>query len=151
MIAAFDAQNRVSRSVRAFFTEHDLLVTPTLGQLPAPHNTLRYDDTSHTVATWLRSMFKYGPFTAVFNCSGQPAISLPLGHSERGLPIGVQLVAAYGRENLLLQVAAQLEQAMPWKGRTPPVRCSDADGPSSASRRSSPGLRRRHAGDVRRA
>jgi amidase len=53
-------------------------------------------------------MFDYGPFTAPFNIGGQPAISLPLGHSRAGLPIGVQLVAPYGREDLLLRVAGAL-------------------------------------------
>jgi amidase len=109
----------VSRSAGAFFTRHDLLITPTLGQPPAPHGTLRYDDPGHTMASWLESLFDYGPFTAVFNISGQPAISLPLGQSTGGLPIGVQIVAAYGREDLLFQVAAQLEHAVPWKDRTP--------------------------------
>jgi len=119
LIAALDAHNRVSRSVGTFFAGYDLLITPTLGQLPAPHGTLRYDDADHTVTSWLQSLFDYGPFTVVFNMSGQPAVSLPLGHSETGLPIGVQLVAAYGREDVLLRAAAQLERAIPWKDRTP--------------------------------
>ncbi len=117
----FDAQNQITRSVGAFFTAYDLLVTPTLGRLPAPHGTLRYDDPGHTVTSWLTSLFEYGPFTVVFNMSGHPAISLPLGHSASGLPIGVQLVAAYGREDLLLRVAARLEEALPWKDRVPGV------------------------------
>ncbi|MFI7705074.1 amidase [Nonomuraea sp. NPDC049480] len=121
LLAAFNAQNRVTRSVSAFLTEYDLLVTPALGRLPAPHGTLRYDDPGHTVISWLESLTDYGPFTVVFNITGQPAISLPLGTSEDGLPIGVQIVAPYGREDLLFQVAAQLEQAMPWKDRIPPV------------------------------
>jgi len=119
LIAAFDAQNRVTRSVGAFFTEYDLLVTPTLGQLPAPHGTLQYDNPDHTLTSWLQQLFDYGPFTVVFNISGQPAISLPLGQSQSGLPIGVQFIAPYGREDQLLRIAAQLEQAMPWKDRTP--------------------------------
>ncbi|WP_066361258.1 amidase [Herbidospora mongoliensis] len=119
MMAAFGAQNQVTRSVAGFFTGYDLLVTPTLARLPAPHGTLRYDDPDHTLTSWLTSIFDYGPFTMVFNVSGQPAISLPLGHSARGLPIGVQIAAAYGREDLLFRIAAQLEQAMPWKDRTP--------------------------------
>ena len=57
-------------------------------------------------------------YTAPFNISGQPAISLPMHWTEDGLPVGVQLVAAYGREDQLLQVAAQLEQAAPWADRT---------------------------------
>ena len=119
LVSALDACNRVTRSVGAFFAEYDLLVTPTLGQLPAPHGTLRYDDPAHTTRSWLESMFAYGPFTAVFNISGQPAISLPLAQSQSGLPIGVQIIAPYGREDLLFQIAAQLEQAMPWNHRTP--------------------------------
>ena len=118
LVAAFDAQNRITRSVGAFFCEHDLLVTPTVGQLPAPHGTLEQDNPDHTTRTWLESLFDYGPFTAVFNISGQPAISLPLAHSAYGLPIGVQLIAPYGREDLLFHIAAQLEQAMPWGQRS---------------------------------
>jgi amidase len=111
-VAVFDARNRVARSVGAFFCEHDLLVTPTMGQLPAPHGTLNQDDPDHTTRTWLESLFAYGPFTVVFNVSGQPAISLPLEQSACGLPIGVQLVAPYGREDLLFRVAAQLDPAL---------------------------------------
>jgi amidase len=119
MMAAIDAQHRVTRPIGLFFTRHDLLVTPTLGQLPAPHGTLDYDNPDYTARAWLRRLFEYGPFTAPFNVSGHPAISLPLGQSRDGLPIGVQLVAAYGREDLLLRVAAQLEQAVPWRDRRP--------------------------------
>jgi amidase len=119
--AGFAAANSVSRAVGEFFTGYDVLITPTLGQLPSPHGSLRYDDPGHTLESWLRSIFDYGPFTEAFNISGEPAISLPLGQSRDGLPIGVQLVAPYGREDLLFQVAAQLEQAMPWSDRRPPV------------------------------
>ncbi|WP_344942486.1 amidase [Sphaerisporangium flaviroseum] len=121
VMAAVGAQHQVTRPIGLFFTRYDLLVTPTLGQLPAPHGTLGYDDPDHSVRSWLRRIFEYGPFTAPFNVSGNPAISLPLGQSREGLPIGVQLVAAYGREDLLLRVAAQLEQAAPWKHRRPPI------------------------------
>ncbi|MGH7823368.1 MAG: amidase family protein, partial [Candidatus Binatia bacterium] len=62
-----------------------------------------------------------GAFTAIFNVTGQPAISLPLHWSAEGLPIGVQLVAAFGREDLLIRAAAELEQALAWSGRRPPI------------------------------
>lgn len=121
VLAAVDAQHRVTRPVGLFFNRHDLLVTPTLGQLPAPHGALDYDNPDHTVRSWLRRLLEYGPFTAPFNVSGHPAISLPLGQSRSGLPIGVQFVAGYGREDVLLRVAGQLERAVPWRDRQPPV------------------------------
>jgi amidase len=121
VLAALDAQHRVTRTIGIFFTEYDLLVTPTLGQLPVRNGTLDYGNPRYSLRSWLRRIFDYGPFTAPFNISGNPAISLPLGESREGLPIGVQLVAAQGREDLLLQVAAQLEQALPWKDRQPPI------------------------------
>jgi amidase len=58
------------------------------------------------------------------NISGQPAISLPLHWTPDGLPVGVQLVAAIGREDLLLRVAAQLEEAAPWSDCLPPLHAS---------------------------
>ena len=59
------------------------------------------------------------PFTMPFNVTGQPAISLPLHHTDEGLPFGVQLVAAPWREDLLLSVASQLERALPWHDHQP--------------------------------
>ncbi|MGH8597409.1 MAG: amidase family protein, partial [Gammaproteobacteria bacterium] len=60
-------------------------------------------------------------FTAPFNVSGSPAISVPMGWSTTGLPIGVQLVARDCDEAMLIRVAAQLEQARPWQHRKPPI------------------------------
>ena len=69
----------------------------------------------------MRRAGRFVPFTPAFNMSGQPAISLPLHWNADGLPIGVQLVAAYGREDVLIRVAAQLEAAHPWADRHPPT------------------------------
>ncbi len=97
----------------------DVLVTPTLGEPPPRLGELvpPADDPLAGLERALGVM----PFTAMFNITGQPAISLPLHWNDAGLPIGVQLVAAYGREDLLLDLAAQLEQAQPWVDRRPPL------------------------------
>lgn len=97
----------------------DLLLTPTMAVLPPPLGEMK-----PTPQDPLRGFLRSTPvvaFTAPFNVTGQPAISLPLQMSASGLPIGVQLVASYGREDLLLRVAAQLEKTQPWANRLPPV------------------------------
>jgi len=97
----------------------DLLLTPTLPQPPPPLGTftpVREDP----VAAGMRAA-QFAGFTSPFNMTGQPAISLPLEWNDEGLPIGIQLAAAYGREDLLIRVAAQLEQARPWAERRPPI------------------------------
>ncbi len=93
----------------------DILMTPTLGGLPAPVGTFA-NDRANPMAPFAHSA-RYVPFTPAFNASGQPAISLPLHWSSAGLPVGVQFVAAYGREDLLFRLAGQLEEAMPWSDR----------------------------------
>ena len=70
----------------------------------------------------MRRATTFVPFTPPFNISGQPGINVPLWWNEDGLPIGIQLVAAYGREDLLIRVASQLEQAAPWADRRPDLR-----------------------------
>ena len=98
----------------------DLLLTPTLGEPPLPLGTL--DATPDNPMHGYIRAAEFVPFTVQFNVNGQPGISLPLYWNAEGLPIGTQLVAAYGREDLLLRVAAQLEHARPWADRRPPVR-----------------------------
>jgi amidase len=97
----------------------DLLLTPTMAEPPVPLGT--FATTPDNPWTGLLRSGPYTPFTPAFNMTGQPAISLPLHESADGLPIGVQLVAAYGRDDLLLSVATQLEAAAPWADRRPRV------------------------------
>jgi amidase len=94
----------------------DLLLTPTMAKPPAPLGEIRGDDAEGA----LLHATPYAAFTVPFNVTGQPAMSVPLWWSD-GLPIGVQLVAAPGREDVLFRVAAQLEAARPWIDRRPPV------------------------------
>jgi amidase len=97
----------------------DLLLSPTMGEPPPPLGS--FDDSGpDPMATFGRG-FVDGCFTAVCNATGQPAISLPLHWSEDGLPMGSQLIAPYGREDLLLRIAARLEAERPWADRAPPT------------------------------
>ncbi len=97
----------------------DLLVTPTVCEPPA----LLSDLAARESGPWalLERLGPHMAFTEPFNVTGQPAISLPLHTTAQGLPVGVQLIAALGREDLLLRVASQLEQATPWSARRPAV------------------------------
>jgi len=97
----------------------DLLLTPTLAEPPVPLGTFD-SPPDNPLAGFMRAA-SFTPFTPPFNVTGQPAISLPLAWTADGLPIGVQLVAAYGGEHLLLRVAAQLEETSPWTNRCPPI------------------------------
>ena len=97
----------------------DLLLTPTLAEPPPPLGS--FDSPPDNPLHGLFRAAALVPFTPPFNVSGQPAISLPLHWSAEGLPIGVQLVAAYGREDVLIRVAGQLEVAAPWADRRPPT------------------------------
>jgi amidase len=97
----------------------DLLLTPTLAEPPPLLGDLAGTNPNPAEA-WRRNG-EVAAFTPLFNVTGQPAISLPLHWSAEGLPVGVQLVAAHNREDLLIRIAAQLEQAQPWSDRRPPI------------------------------
>ncbi len=107
-------QNNTRESAK-FWGAYDLLLTPTVAEPPVPLGTFA-STTDDPLAAIFRAA-DFTPFTPPFNATGQPACSLPLYHNAAGLPIGVQLVAAYGREDLLLRVSAQLEAANPFEHR----------------------------------
>jgi amidase len=106
-----------ARRMADWWNGHDLLLTPTLG---APPPQLGWFTAAGPEQEGTR-IASFIPYTAQFNLTGQPAVSLPLHWTPGGLPVGVQLVAAYGREDMLIRVASQLEQAAPWSERHPPV------------------------------
>ena len=117
-IHTLEAQHAWSRAMLSWWHPadgshgFDLFLSPVLAGPPPPIGWLSGEEGAHRVAELLL-------FTAQFNVTGQPAISLPLHVSADGLPIGVQLVAAYGREDILVRVAAQLEAASPWSALAP--------------------------------
>jgi amidase len=110
---------RLSRQVAAWHQTYDAWITPVLATPPMKIGTVNLEETDLTKA-WA-PIASYAPFTALQNITGQPAISLPLGWSKSGLPIGVQFVGRFGEEHLLLQLGAQIEKAEPWSKKRPPV------------------------------
>jgi amidase len=117
---ALSAVTQYRRALQSWWHDGwDLLLTPTLGEVPIPVGTIGNNPDDPMSA--MRRAGQFVPFTPPFNTSGQPAISLPLEWTDAGLPVGVQLVAAYGREDVLLRVASQLEHAKPWAQRTPDI------------------------------
>jgi amidase len=105
-----------ARRMADWWNGHDLLVTPTLGAPPPELGWFTAAPQSEG-----RRIASFIPYTAQFNMTGQPAVSLPLHWTPGGLPVGVQLVAAFGREDLLIRVASQLEEAASWRGRRPQI------------------------------
>jgi amidase len=117
----------LARLISVWFEQgHDLLLTPATGEPAPPLGT--FDDSGPDPLAAIERARKTAIFNALFNATGHPAISVPLYESEDGLPTGIQLVAPQGREDVLLRVAAQLEQALPWEGRRPQVWAGEAAG-----------------------
>jgi amidase len=115
---ALAASYAFRRQVQRWWTEGwDLLLTPTLAE--PPPTIAEFEPVPGDPSAQMRVAGRWVVYTPAFNMSGQPAISLPLHWNDAGLPIGVQLVAAYGREDVLVRVASQLEAAHPWAQRTP--------------------------------
>ncbi|HVU03396.1 MAG TPA: amidase family protein [Polyangiaceae bacterium] len=110
--------HRASREIARFFVDHDVVLSPTLARPPA-----LLGDLVSTPDSPLAGFFKaggYAAFTPVYNVTGQPAMSVPLHWSKDGLPIGVQFAGRFGDDGTLLRLAAELERARPWAGKTPP-------------------------------
>ncbi len=111
------AQLRMAmRQLLTFWQSYDVLLTPTLATPPTPLGALQPRDGEEPLAM-LNHAGDFVPFTPVWNMTGQPAISLPLHQSADGLPVGVQFVGPPAGEELLLSLAGQLEQAVPWAER----------------------------------
>jgi amidase len=108
----------LARRIVAFWSEVDVVLTPTLALPPVP---IGWQDAVDGAIEQLLRNTEFTPFTAVANLTGLPAMSLPLHWSEGGLPIGVQAIGPPAGDALLLRLAAEIEAALPWAGRRPPV------------------------------
>jgi amidase/6-aminohexanoate-cyclic-dimer hydrolase len=115
-IAAFET---AAITIDQFFETHDLLLSPTLAKPPIDLGILQLDQDSAGV--FGQEFTDFCPFASLANLTGCPAITLPLGTSHDGLPIGIMAMAPFGREDRLLQLAAEVEEAAPWAARRPSI------------------------------
>jgi len=119
-LAAISSHQRMGRMIAGFYENGiDLIVTPTLAQVPPKLGY--YDQHGDDPMEAMEKARLVANFTGLFNATGQPAISLPLEVSEEGLPIGIQFVAPIWREDVLIRLSSQLEQAHPWAERRAPA------------------------------
>lgn len=121
LVASLNELRRATRPIVARWgREFDVLVTPTLPIEPPLAGEVLAEAHAQPGAPPLAA-FVMVAFTAAYNLTGQPAVSLPLARSASGLPIGVQFVGAPWGEATLIRLASQLEAAAPWKDRRPPM------------------------------
>ncbi|MGO9791818.1 MAG: amidase [Solirubrobacteraceae bacterium] len=117
-LAAQGRLESIAREIVAFLAPYDAVLTPALAQRPVRLGEIHGrgpDPWAH-----YRRSGQFTPYTAIVNVTGLPAIALPLYHGEDGLPTAIQLIGRPAREDLLLALAGQLEQALPWAGRVAP-------------------------------
>lgn len=118
-LGALAALQMMGRRLAEFLTRYDLWLTPVLAEPPAPLGSFPAESDDYDADN--QRVWAYTPFTAIVNPTGLPAMSVPLGWSSDGLPLGSHFVGRFGKEATLLRLAAQLEAAQPWADRRPPV------------------------------
>jgi len=124
-LASVNKVHRFGRELAAFFENYDLLLTPTLAEPPAKIGRFAPDNEDFLdYRLGPTGLLPYSPFTAVFNATGQPAMSVPLSWNEDGLPIGIHFAGRFGDDETLMALASELERASPWFDRRPPIRAT---------------------------
>jgi hypothetical protein len=116
-VKANNAFQRAAIEIARFMRDYDLLLSPTLGNPPLKLGVL--GPSPENFQAFYDAIMPYTAFTSLANQTGQPSMSVPLGMSAAGLPLGSMFLARYGDEALLFRLAAQLEEAAPWAGRFP--------------------------------
>jgi Asp-tRNA(Asn)/Glu-tRNA(Gln) amidotransferase A subunit family amidase len=114
---ALRTTHREARAIARFFEEYDVLLSPTLTLPPVDLGYFAWS--GDDLMAFADRCMAYTAFTALYNGTGQPAISVPLFRTEDNLPVGSQFVGRFGDESTLLRLAAQLEKARPWDHMIP--------------------------------
>lgn len=125
-MTALGALNTTRRKLGQFYTKYDVWLSPTTARPSEPWGKYHLSKVTppgkHVASLYLEPI----QFTVPHNIMGTPAMSLPLAMHSTGVPIGVQLAARPAQEHILLQLGKALEEAMPWRDRTPPLHVSTA-------------------------
>ncbi len=122
-VRVLEKMNQVSRQLGEFFTSYDLLLTPTLA-IPVPNTGVYHLNRDISVDQYFEEIWAAIPYTPLNNFTGTPAISLPLCHTDDGMPLGAHFMAPMGAEARLLRLAAALENAAPWHDKKPAIHVS---------------------------
>jgi Asp-tRNA(Asn)/Glu-tRNA(Gln) amidotransferase A subunit family amidase len=118
LLTVDDVFQAAAIAIGRFQENYDVILTPTMGRPPVPLGTASLMQSARVYSD---ATVPFSCFTAVYNITGQPAMTVPLHWSKDGLPVGVQFAARLGKEELLFSLAAQLEQARPWFSKLPPL------------------------------
>jgi amidase/6-aminohexanoate-cyclic-dimer hydrolase len=113
------ASHQMGLAMARFMQNYDCILSPTLARPPVPLGVLSLSP--ENMQTFIKEVNEFGPYTALYNVTGQPSMSVPLHWTQDGLPVGVMFSARFGDEATLFRLAAQLEKARPWAGRRPAV------------------------------
>jgi amidase len=122
LLRARRALTAATRDMADAFKQMDVLLLPTTATLPVRTGQIDGRTEAFDFERWSRDSYSYAPYTELFNATGQPAISLPLGVSGGGLPIGVQFAAPLGEDARLLALATWFEREQPWEPRLSELR-----------------------------
>jgi Asp-tRNA(Asn)/Glu-tRNA(Gln) amidotransferase A subunit family amidase len=116
---AIATMHQVGLAMAKFQEKYDVILSPTLARPPVALGVLSLSPAN--IAQYTKDITEFGPYTALYNVTGQPSMSVPLHWSADGLPIGVMFSGRFGEDATLLRLAAQLEKAKPWLGQKPNV------------------------------
>ena len=114
---AIATTHQIGLAMAVFQERYDVVLSPTLSKPPVPLGVLSLSPEDPKAMA--RALREFGPYTALYNVTGQPSMSVPLHWTSDGLPVGVMFSARFGDEAMLFRLAAQLEAARPWAGRVP--------------------------------
>lgn len=114
---AIATMHQVGLAMAKFQQKYDVILSPTLAKPPVALGVLSLSP--EDIAQYTKAVTEFGPYTALYNVTGQPSMTVPLHWSRDGLPIGVMFSGRFGEDAMLLRLAGQLEKAKPWGGMRP--------------------------------